>query len=414
MSLTFNDNFFSHFTEIMDDAIKPDALANSRYYIGMMSGTSLDGMDAVLCQFYETGEIEVLESHSLPFPEDLREALLALTTPNGATIFIQNNHLAFESELDLFGWTSTFYAEFASQVVIELLQKSGMMSGEIGAIGCHGQTVRHRPHWGFSLQLIDPNILAERTGIAVVSDFRRRDMAVGGQGAPLVPAFHQAIFQQTLANSKAISAVLNLGGIANLTIFGDDTTIGFDTGVANLLIDAWAYRHTGKLFDKNGEWASAGEVIEPLLEQLLQHPFFAQTPPKSTGRESFNLAWLDAQLQQFYETSEQDNYDPADIQATLTELTAVSVANALQNFEFENRHLLVCGGGVLNGYLMSRLQQHLADWQIESTEKYGILPTLVESMAFAWLARQTILGEPSNLPSVTGAEKAVALGQVCF
>lgn len=155
-------------------------------------------------------------------------------------------------------------------------------------------------------------------------------------------------------------------------------------------------------------------MIEPLLEQLLQHPFFAETPPKSTGREAFNLTWLDNQLQHFYIQTDRDDYAPADIQATLTELTAVSVANALQDFEFENKHLLVCGGGVLNAYLMSRLQQHLSDWQIESSEKYGILPTLVESMAFAWLARQTILGNPSNLPSVTGANKAVVLGQVCF
>lgn len=411
--MNFDDNFFSHFTEIMDDAMQPDSLMNSPYYIGMMSGTSLDGMDAVLCQFYETGEVEVLESHHLPFPEDLREALLALTAPNGAEVFIQKNELAFESELDLFGWASGFYAEFASQVVIELLQKSAMMSNEIGAIGCHGQTVRHRPNWGFSLQLIDPNILAERTGIAVVSDFRRRDMAVGGQGAPLVPAFHQAIFKQNLTKQN-IGAVLNLGGIGNLTIFNGEQTIGFDTGVANLLIDAWAYRHIGQLFDKNGDWAKSGTVIEPLLQQLLKHPFFAETPPKSTGREAFNLTWLDNQLQHFYIDTDRDDYTPEDIQATLVELTAVSVANALTNFEVDNRHLLVCGGGVLNGYLMSRLQAYLPDWQLENTEKYGILPTLVESMAFAWLARQTILGSPSNLPSVTGADKAVVLGQVCF
>lgn len=411
--MNFDDNFFSHFTEIMDDAMQPDSLMSSPYYIGMMSGTSLDGMDAVLCQFYETGEVEVLESHHLPFPEDLREALLALTAPNGAEVFIQKNELAFESELDLFGWASGFYAEFASQVVIELLQKSDMMSNEIGAIGCHGQTVRHRPNWGFSLQLIDPNILAERTGIAVVSDFRRRDMAVGGQGAPLVPAFHQAIFKQNLTKQN-IGAVLNLGGIGNLTIFNGEQTIGFDTGVANLLIDAWAYRHIGQLFDKNGDWAKSGTVIEPLLQQLLKHPFFAETPPKSTGREAFNLTWLDNQLQHFYIDTDRDDYTPEDIQATLVELTAVSVANALTNFEVDNRHLLVCGGGVLNGYLMSRLQAHLPDWQLENTEKYGILPTLVESMAFAWLARQTILGSPSNLPSVTGADKAVVLGQVCF
>ncbi len=423
--ITFNDNFFSHFTEIMDEAIQPTqvghgkTLSNSPYYIGMMSGTSLDGMDAVLCQFYdETGEIEMLESHSLAFPDDLRTVLLALTVPNGAYQLIEQNQLAFESELDLYGWASSFYAEFASQVVIELLQKSGMTADDIGAIGCHGQTVRHRPNWGFTLQLIDPNIIAERTGIAVVSDFRRRDMAVGGQGAPLVPAFHQAIFKQNQQkNQPNISAVLNLGGIANVTIFNEEQTFGFDTGVANLLIDGWVHRNTGQLFDKNGDWAKSGQVIEPLLKQLLTHPFFAENPPKSTGREAFNLAWLDEQLHLFYQVYQSDTPNelaPQDVQATLTELTAVSVANALQAFEFDDKHLLVCGGGALNTYLMSRLQSHLGDWTMESSEKYGILPTLVESMAFAWLARQTMTGEPSNLPSVTGANKAVVLGQVCF
>lgn len=403
-----DDNFFSHFSQIMNDTLN-ESLENSPFFIGIMSGTSLDGIDASLCQFYDTGEIELLDSISSDLPDDLRRALLALTVPNGATNFIKDNGLAFDSELDLFGWASVFYAEVASGVVANLLQKAGMTASDIHAIGCHGQTVRHRPHWRFSLQLLDPNVLAERTGISVVSDFRRRDMAVGGQGAPLVPAFHQAIFGQ-----NDISAVLNLGGIANITILqnaliDDNQVIGFDTGVANLLIDGWCQRHTNNRYDDNGDWAKSGQVIEPLLNMLLTHPFFAKPAPKSTGREEFHLDWLDSVLSQF-----EDNLEAVDIQATLVELTAKSVAKALADFKFKHKKLLVCGGGALNNYLLARLAYHLSDWHIDTTQSFGVSPILVESMAFAWLARQTILGQTANLPSVTGANKAVVLGQVCF
>ncbi|ELA09520.1 anhydro-N-acetylmuramic acid kinase [Moraxella macacae 0408225] len=400
-----DDNFFSHFGEIMGEAME-QRLENSPYFIGMMSGTSLDGLDAVLCQFYDTGEIEILDSISTPFPDDLRDALLALSTPNGVDEFIHANQLAFVSELDVFGWASVFYAEFASGVIHALLNQALLTPSDINAIGCHGQTVRHRPHWHFSLQLLDPNVLAERTGISVVSDFRRRDMAVGGQGAPLVPAFHEAIF-----GKQSIGAVLNLGGIANLTILGE-TVLGFDTGSANLLMDAWCERHTGARFDKNGAWARSGSVIAPLLNQLLTHSFFAKDLPKSTGREEFNLAWLDAQLEIFNRQFNQ-TVQAADIQATLAELVAVSVAKHLHPFAVK-KTLVVCGGGALNDYLMARLQANLTDWQINSSQAFGILPTLVESMAFAWLARQTIIGETGNLPAVTGANKKVVLGTVCF
>lgn len=405
-----DDNFFSHFGEIVGDAMG-ERLENSPYFIGMMSGTSLDGMDAVLCQFYDTGEIEVLDSVSVAFPDDLRMVLFALTMPNGANEFIHANNLAFESELDLYGWASVFYAEFASGVVKTLLNQAQFSPSDINAIGCHGQTVRHRPHWHFSLQLLDPNVLAERTGITVVSDFRRRDMAVGGQGAPLVPAFHQAIFSREFTR-EPIGAVLNLGGIANLTILSEPV-LGFDTGVANLLIDAWCERHTGERFDKNGTWASTGEVIEPLLAQFLTHPFFSQSIPKSTGREAFNMAWLDNELEMFSREFTQVALSSADVQATLTEMVAVSIANHLQAFDVA-KTFVVCGGGALNGYLISRLRANLPDWQVKNSESFGVLPTLVESMAFAWLARQTIIGETGNLPAVTGANKAVVLGTVCF
>lgn len=427
-NLPFDEGFFSHFTDIMDDMVTQNGLnklqnplADSPYVIGMMSGTSLDALDAVLCQFYEVDDdndepVEILATVSEPFPDDLRAVLLALTQPNGVAQLIADNNLAFESELDVFGWASVFYAEFAASLVNRLLEQTQTTPDEVMAIGCHGQTVRHRPNWGFSLQLIDPNVLAERTGIAVVSDFRRRDMAVGGQGAPLVPAFHKAVFGINQNNSQnQPRAVLNLGGIANITLLNKENVIGFDTGVANLLIDGWCQRHTEQAYDKNGDWAKSGQVIEPLLSLLLEHPFFAKPFPKSTGREDFNLTWLDNVLEQLGHQLPNLAYSPADVQATLTELTAVSVAQAIESASQTNEgELFVCGGGALNKFLMSRLQAHLPKWSVQTTENIGLSPLWVEAVAFAWLAQQTILNVPSNLPSVTGASKKVVLGQVCF
>ena len=376
-NLPFTDDFFSQFNEILQEANGPSEqglLADSPYVIGMMSGTSLDGLDAVLCQFYELNDdndepVEILATVSEDFPPDLRAALLALTQPNGIKDFIEDNGLAFESELDVFGWASAFYAEFAASVVNRLLAEAQVTPDEVAAIGCHGQTVRHRPQWGFSLQLVDPNILAERTGIAVVSDFRRRDMAVGGQGAPLVPAFHQAMFGQS--NKRRV--ILNLGGIANITVLdGTDNVIGFDTGVANLLIDAWCQRHTEQSYDKNGDWARSGQVIEPLLKALLAHPYFALPAPKSTGREDFNMAWVDSILEQVAHQHPNLAYSPADVQATLSELTAVSVAQAIM-YTTDNvtGELFVCGGGAYNGLILARLQAHLPQWLVTTTADIG-------------------------------------------
>lgn len=385
------------------------------YFIGMMSGTSLDGMDAVLCRFFETDDetcsVEMVASHSVPFTEDLRQALLSLTTPNGVATFIQTCEFDFQSELDVYGWASVYYATFAAQVALELLDKANISHDLVCAIGCHGQTVRHHPNWSFSLQLLDPNILAEYTGIAVVSDFRRRDMAVGGQGAPLVPAFHQAIF----GHDKQVKGVLNLGGIANITVLNHDksTPIGFDTGVANLLMDAWNFRHTNTCYDQDGAWAASGQVIQPLLDILLSHPFFSQSPPKSTGREDFNLVWLDAMIDQLNSSHPNLCHTPADIQATLCELTAVSAAKQIRHF-IKSGTVLVCGGGAKNTHLMARLQAHLPNLSIKPTNDWGIEVTWIESVAFAWLARQNILGRCGNIPAVTGANKAVVLGQVCF
>ncbi len=402
-------------------------------YIGMMSGTSLDGMDAVICQFSndmadkETTNkesisnkdstqppMQLLATYSQDFPPRLREVLLALCQPNGVNQLVPEADEP-TSELDWFGWASREYAEFASEVVNTLLQQADIDAESVLAIGCHGQTVRHRPQMGFSLQLVDANIIAERTGISVVSDFRRRDMAVGGQGAPLVPAFHQALF----GTSDNTRVILNLGGIANITVLpadGKDQVVGYDTGPANLLLDAWTALHNDNSYDASGAWAQSGKIIEPLLEQLLAHPFFTQPHPKSTGREVFNLAWLQDELQTFYQTSVYTRYSSADVQATLTELTAISASAQINNFitTDKNSSVSVCGGGALNDYLMTRLQAHLPHSTVMTTDHLGLAPTWVESVAFAWLARQTLMGETGNLPAVTGANKGVVLGQVCF
>ena len=442
-TINYDDNLNNTLDKTLDDdlnyATLTDALEQTVFenfddglYIGMMSGTSLDGMDAVLCQFGGEENIQqplrLLASISQDFPPRLREVLLALCQPNGVQELTSTMGEP-SSELDWFGWASKEYAEFASDVVNNLLQQSNTDVESVLAIGCHGQTVRHRPQMGFSLQLLDANIIAERTGISVVSDFRRRDMAVGGQGAPLVPAFHQALF----ATPDSTRVLLNLGGIANITVLpananlinanpandalvNNSPVIGYDTGPANLLLDAWTALHTDKDYDAGGAWAQSGQVVEPLLNQLIEHPFFARTYPKSTGREDFNLAWLQSELQKFDQASAHIRYSSADVQATLTELTAMSASMQINMFikAKENSSVYVCGGGALNDYLMTRLQAHLPHCKVETTASLGLNPAWVEAVAFAWLARQTLMGETGNLPAVTGASKGVVLGQVCF
>ena len=431
-TINYDDNLNNTLDKTLDDdlnyATLTDALEQTVFenfddglYIGMMSGTSLDGMDAVLCQFSSDSSAEtdtqqpmrLLATHSQEFPPRLRKVLLALCQPNGVQELVPAEGEP-NSELDWFGWASKEYAEFASEVVNNLLQQSNTDVESVLAIGCHGQTVRHRPQLGFSLQLVDANIIAERTGISVVSDFRRRDMAVGGQGAPLVPAFHQALF----ATPDSTRILLNLGGIANITVLpaSDNPVIGYDTGPANLLLDAWTTLHTDKDYDAGGSWAQSGQVVEPLLNQLIEHPFFARTYPKSTGREDFNLAWLQNELQKFDQASAHIRYSSADVQATLTELTAMSASMQINMFinAHENSSVYVCGGGALNDYLMTRLQAHLPHCTVETTASLGLNPAWVEAVAFAWLARQTLIGETGNLPAVTGASKGVVLGQVCF
>ena len=468
LNAEFSDEFetvndMDELTELLENTVFENF--DEGLYIGMMSGTSLDALDAVICRFIPAQHatedstadeantkspnhnintsantaglsLQLIATHSKPLPKKLRHILLALCQPNGvknlSQAFITSLDMAddaqanLHSELDWWGWASRNYAVFASEVVTELLERSGTDSEDIMAIGCHGQTVRHRPQLGFSLQLVDANLIAEYTGITTVSDFRRRDMAVGGQGAPLVPAFHQALF----CHPKQTRVVLNLGGIANLTLLpafsaslptnaansSNHNVIGFDTGPANLLLDAWSQKHTGKAYDAGGRWGSSGQIIPALLQQLLTHPFFAQAAPKSTGREDFHLSWLEQQLELFAQTHIDTAFSPADVQATLTELTAVSASQQISNYieTQESTTVYVCGGGAYNDYLLERLKFHLPNAKIETTQSLGLAPTWVEAVAFAWLARQTIMGEVGNLPAVTGATKGVVLGQVCF
>ena len=364
-------------------------------YIGLMSGTSLDGVDGVLAEFTD-GRIAVVQHVAMPFPAALRAELLALNTSG-------NNEL-HRAALAANGLVRVY-----ADVVARLLEASELPRSAVRAIGAHGQTVRHRPGefdgTGYTLQLNNPALLAERTGIAVVADFRSRDVAAGGQGAPLVPAFHRSVFAQP---GKAV-AVLNIGGISNLSLLPalatqeDGTVLGFDCGPGNALMDHWCQRHTGAAYDAEGRWAATGRVLPALLDRLLAEPFLTRTPPKSTGRDLFNPTWLDARLGPVADA-------PADVQATLTEFTARACAADLQRFGPDCRVLIVCGGGAFNTHLMNRLRTLLPGVDVQSSASHGLPPQQVEAAAFAWLARAAMRGDPGNLPSVTGASDARVLG----
>jgi anhydro-N-acetylmuramic acid kinase len=357
-------------------------------YIGLMSGTSLDGADAALVSFTPTGAARLEGQVYLPFPDELRQQLLALNSPGDNEIersCIQANRL------------SRLYAES----VAALLQQSGLATSDIIAIGSHGQTIRHRPEFGFTVQIGNSALLAELSDITVISDFRSRDIASGGQGAPLVPAFHHAVFFHPAIHR----VIVNIGGISNLTYLPPNNNIsGFDCGPANLLMDAWAQRHLGRSYDKNGEWAASGQVIEGLLTALLGHPFFWQRPPKSTGRDTFNIPWLEQYLKA--------EYQPADVQATLLELAARGIADAIQQYCQDATEIFLCGGGARNLALRSRLQELCGVRKIALTDDLGIGVDWVEAAAFAWLAKQTMEKLPSNLPAVTGAQGPRILGAI--
>ncbi len=361
-------------------------------YLGLMSGTSADAIDAVLVAL-ETGLPRLLATASRALPAPVRETVIAIGAARDGGDLVTAARLDVE--------LGRLFAHAAGA----LLAESGVAPAAVRAIGSHGQTVRHDPDGTppFTLQLGDPNVIAAQTGITTVADFRRRDVALGGQGAPLVPAFHEAL----LRRPGRARAVLNIGGIANLTLLpaaGDAT--GFDTGPGNCLMDAWCQAHGRGPFDREGRWAASGRPQIPLLESLSADPFFARRGPRSTGRELFNTGWLRARGGRL------SALDPADVQATLCLLTARSAARALREAAPGTRELLVCGGGVHNTELMRRLQEELPALRVRSTADAGLDPDWIEATAFAWLAYRTLHGQPGNLPAVTGARMPAVLGAI--
>jgi anhydro-N-acetylmuramic acid kinase len=357
----------------------------STLYIGLMSGTSLDGVDGVLADF-AGGTIRTLDAAFVPFPPELRSELMALQAKS-------DNEL--EREAIAANGLAAAYAQ-----CIEMLRKAA--PGPIAAAAVHGQTIRHRPELGFTWQTNNPSLLAELTGIDVVADFRSRDIAAGGQGAPLVPAFHHAAFGKT----GVARAVVNIGGIGNISVLhGDGKVTGYDTGPGNVLIDLWIGRHKGKAYDEDGAWAATGKVDQRLLAVLLDEPYFHQPAPKSTGRDLFHDEWLDARLARCPGVSAED------VQATLTRLTAITIARAIKGESAEVDAVYVCGGGAYNGTLLRALAEELGgNVPVDSTAALGIAPNRVEALAFAWLGYRFMQREPGNLPAVTGAKGLRILG----
>lgn len=357
------------------------------YFIGLMSGTSLDGVDAALVEFASPSPT-LIDTAYLPFSGPLRAELDALQAPGA-------------DELDRAARAGNELARQYAEAALALLQKTGVAPTAVRACGCHGQTVRHRPDAGYTLQIGNPALLAELTGMCVVADFRSRDVAAGGQGAPLVPAFHAAAF----GNETTHRVILNIGGIANLTDLppGGGVT-GFDTGPGNVLLDLWARRHLGERHDSAGAWAKTGKVRADLLAQMLAEPYFGKLPPKSCGRDLFNPGWL--------ERFPLQDAAAQDVQATLAELSAQSIAAAVGGYCRQAAELYVCGGGAHNLDLLERLRRNLPQRRVDTTAALGMDPDWVEAIAFAWLAKQTLDGRPASLPAVTGARGERVLGAI--
>ncbi len=361
------------------------------HFIGLMSGTSLDGIDAVLVRFDEARKSAALvATHEHSFPGELHRDLQQLIDKPDVTT------------LDRVGQAHRELGLLYAEAVTSLLNKASMSADDIKAIGCHGQTVRHQPDTqpAFTMQLGDGATIANISNITTINDFRSADIALGGQGAPLAPAFHEWAF----ASPETASMVVNIGGIANVTLLQPENPLtGFDTGPGNTLMDAWCARHQGTDYDTNGDWARSGICNSELLQKFLADPYFSRQPPKSTGREFFNLDWLELQLAD-------GNYPAPDVQATLAELTVASIATAGVTAQIKN--IWLCGGGALNGYLVERLTQLLDGTSVQTTAALGIPPEWVEAVAFAWLARARLQGLPAGQPSVTGASHAALLGAV--
>ncbi|MCE4062409.1 anhydro-N-acetylmuramic acid kinase [Pandoraea sputorum] len=370
------------------------ASTQSACYIGLMSGTSLDGVDGVLVS---PADGQVLAEAYLPFPNDLRETLMVLQAPS-------------DNELHREALAANALVRVYAECVTQLLAAAGLPASAVAAIGAHGQTIRHRPGEfdgiGYTRQLNAPALLAELTHIDVVADIRSRDVAAGGQGAPLVPAYHQAMFSDV----GETRVVCNLGGISNVTILPAAAqslpVSGFDCGPGNALLDGWAARHLGKSYDDGGAWGATGRVDPALLAALLSEPYFRQTPPKSTGRDLFHAKWLDARLAAFPKVS------PVDVQATLVALTAQCVADDVLRFAPDCRGFYACGGGTRNHALMQAIADRLPGVTVATTEALGVPPHQVEARAFAWLAERCVTRQPGNLPSVTGAKGLRILGAI--
>lgn len=360
-------------------------------YIGLMSGTSLDSIDAVAVRF-EPG-FELIACHSEPISSAIHSSTLALFNPG-------------DNEIERLGRLDLELAELFATAVDNLIRVNHLDRQQIAAIGSHGQTIRHRPEANFTLQIGDPNLIAERTGITTIGDFRRRDMAAGGQGAPLVPAFHSALFRHPEHNR----VLVNIGGMANLTILeaaGDKPVLGYDTGPGNVLMDSWIKQHKQKSYDRDGQWAAQGQVLPQLLKQMLALPYFSETPPKSTGREQFNQCWLE-QIVNALAVKPQ----PEDVQATLLELTAVSIADAINSHPLSDLQVFLCGGGSHNSQLRSRLSALLKPHYLSTTAELNLDPDWVEAAAFAWLAYRTLNRMSGNVPEVTGAAGYRPLGAI--
>jgi len=363
-------------------------------FIGLMSGTSLDGVDGVLAAFpAPTAEsARILAAAYIPFPAGLRAGLMALQASGN-------------DEIHREALAANVLALCYAECVTQLLTASGIAAGAVRAIGVHGQTIRHRPELGYTRQAGNPALLAELAGIDVIADFRSRDIAAGGQGAPLVPAFHQAVF----GRPGETRVVANIGGIGNISVLGEDgKVIGFDTGPGNVLMDGWIARHHGEPYDKEGAWAASGQTVPALLEAMLAEPFLMLPPPKSTGRDLFHMDWLAGKLALC------PGIAPADVQATLAAFTAVSLASAIHAHAPGAKAVYVCGGGAHNRHLMRLLREALAIRNqpagVESTDALGVSPNHVEALAFAWLAQRHVERKAGNLPGVTGAAGPRILG----
>ena len=357
-------------------------------FVGLMSGTSLDGADAALVEFSKGVAPRTLAFATVPFGSELRDRLLKLSAPG-------------DDHLDLAGAVSLELAEIYARAVEGVLAGGGVTAVDVTAIGCHGQTVRHRPELGFTIQLNDPARLAELTRIDVVADFRRRDMAAGGQGAPLAPAFHEAVFRHPTISR----AIVNIGGISNVTWMpASQPTVGFDCGPGNVLLDGWARRHLGTAYDENGAWAARGKTDPRLLGDFLSEPYLETAPPKSTGRELFRLDWLDGRLS--------GKHDPADVQSTLADFTASAIVDAIDRFCAKTDEIFLAGGGARNPTLVDRIRARAGGRPVAPTDVLGVPTGHVESMAFAWLAMKCVHREPVDLTAVTGAREPRVLGAI--